>query len=135
MIQLYCETMPVPVRNIETSPVRIEHAFYEMPYGISYEPITLNFYMDREYKVREFFIDWQKSIYDPSSNGIAFRDGVTASIDLIPMDKKETDRYMVSLENAYPKTVGDIQYTASNQGDAIIMPVTFVYEKLTERVV
>lgn len=132
LLPLYCTTMSIPPRNIMSSPVRLEHAQYEMPYGISYEPVTFTFYMDREHKIRRFFKTWYDTVYNNNTNGLAFQSSYAVNIDLKVFDRKDNETFGVVLKNAWPKSIGDLQYNTAGQGEVLTMQVQFVYERMLE---
>jgi hypothetical protein len=143
MVELYCESVTIPPRNITTNPVRQEHAFYEIPYGISYEPVTMTFYLDETMTVRDAFLKWYDMIYNSSNNGLNFYDSYSQTINIYSIDKKniintdysrgvEASNWVATLINAYPKSIGDVQYRTSGDGQVLTLQVQFVYEKIEE---
>lgn len=143
MVEYYCESTQIPSKNITTSSVRLEHAFFESPYGISYEPVTLTFYLDEDLKLRDAFVQWYKTIYDDTSNGLNFYSDYARTVTIRTVDKSSPDNknydingnYEVTLIHAYPKSIGDINFIASSDGQVATMQVQFVYERLTESVI
>ena len=144
LLTFYCNQMSIPPKHLESSPVRIAEAYYEMPFGVSFEPITLNFYVDQGYLIRKFFINWQNIIRDSTTDGMGFRDDYAAGIKLIALNKGRDGAtlldddaritYQVQVVGAFPKTIGDVQYSASNQGNPLSMAVLFHCESITENV-
>ncbi len=132
MTDLYCELMDLPPKNIMSSPVRQEHATWEHPYGISYEPLTLNFYLDRKMILRRNFVNWYNFIYGSGDNGFSFYNDYASTITLSVLDKKQDSYYSMILLKAYPKSIGNVQFSASSEGQVATMPVQFVYERIIE---
>lgn len=141
MIHYYCESAHIPSKNISTSSVRLEHAFFEAPYGISYEPVTLTFYLDENMRLRDTFVNWYRMIYDDATNGLRFYNDYAKNVTIFTIDKSAPGasdygvegNYEVTLIGAYPKSIGDVMFNTSGDGQVVTMQVQFVYEKLEEK--
>lgn len=133
VITMSCLDVNFPSKNIVSNSVRREHSYYEVPYGISYEPIRMTFQLDQAFKIREFFAKWYDLIYSDISHGLAFSDSYRGSIQIHGLEKSQ-DRslYKAIITDAFPKSVSDIQYSASNQGDIATITVEFYYELYAE---
>ena len=134
MFTVFAQSASIPPRNINTTPYRIEHAHFEIPYGISYEPISITFILDRNMLLREFFTAWHALIYK-SDNGMEFYNDYVGNVMISSLDKglaAGESTYDTMLINAYPKSIGDVQYSSSGQGEVIMMAVQFVYEQMEE---
>lgn len=138
VVDLYCMSVSIPSRNITSSPTKLESAYFEMPNGISYEPITLQFLLDENLIIRDEFVKWHKIIFDEkaedelSVSGIGFYDDIVARITIYALDTLNNPKYGVQLINAYPKSIGDVGFTSTDSGNVNTMAVTFTYEKMTE---
>ena len=136
-ISLFCHAASLPALNIMTSSYRENEAHYEVPYGISHEPVTLNFYGDSNMMIKSLFDQWYSSITNSrtmpdkiqGTNRLRFMDDYTADIDIIVLDKSTSAVYKMTLINAWPKSIGGIQLEASNT-QIVSFPVQFSYERL-----
>jgi hypothetical protein len=136
MVELYCASVSFPARNLLSSPIRLEEAPFEMPYGISYDPVTLTFYLDEKNLVRDYFTKWWKAIYSTEGHGISFFDDYVApKITIYALNKMDQRKYDVTIVNAWPKMIGDVSFGASSGGNVSTIPITFAYEKMTEELV
>jgi len=135
-INLFCHATSIPALNIMTSPYRENAAHFEVPYGHSVEPITMNFYGERNLITKLYFDEWYYEIINPKigpgSFGhlrIGFMQDICADIDVHIIEKNQNRIYSMRLINAFPKSIGDIQLSNSNP-DIVSFPVQFVYERV-----
>ena len=134
MLELYAESTSMPSRNIMTEQASIEGPQYDVPYGSSYEPIGVTFYLDKALLIRKAFIAWNDLVYDPVTHGINFLEVYAGKVIISALDHdKSKVLYSIELDNAYPKSIGEVHYTTAGQGDVITMSVEFVYDHLTEK--
>jgi hypothetical protein len=139
---LFCSSTSIPALNVMTNPYRENETHYEVPYGYSHEPVTMNFYVDREMLLKGFFDVWHESIINkrisPESktikssgnNRIRYMDDFVADIRIRVFDKMLNTMYEATLHRAWPKSVGNIDLSHQNT-DIVNMPVQFVYERMT----
>lgn len=128
----YAVSVAAPPKNIMTNPVIREHAHYEMPYGVSYEPLNVTFYMDASYTLRSFFDAWYNLIYDYVGHGFEYKDNYTSDIVLSAITKNNEPVYHFNLYSAYPKSISSINYDAQSSGDIITFNVEFQYERMED---
>jgi len=139
-MNLFCNATSIPALNIMTAHYRENEAHFEVPYGFSHEPVTFNFYMDANLEIKTYFDAWYAAIINsrsfPQSGGqmhnrITFMDEFRANIDINIISKSEDQGavYTMTLINAWPKSIGDIQLSSQNT-DIISVPIQFVYERI-----
>lgn len=137
-ISLFCHSASIPSLNVMTNHYRENEAHFEVPYGISYEPLTLTFYGDADMVIKALFDKWYHSITQsrtmpssstPGTNRMKFMDDFTCDVTVTILDKNEGKLYNVKLINAWPKSVGNIDLNSQNT-DVVSFPVQFVYERL-----
>ena len=140
-IDMMCNKVTLPNRDIATAPHQIYGPRREMPYSYQYSAqIECNFYGDKFLRQRMFFENWQKKIIDLNSHNMSFYDDYVGSMDIYQLGqfdvatedsvtiagetrkfpKKQIDNasvtYGVRLFEVYPQTIGslDFDYTAGN---------------------
>ena len=122
LVNLYCEATSLPSMNIDTKLNKQYGPGREIPYGHSYTPVNFTFYMDREYTVKKFFDAWQRTIIDPDTSKTNYYNEYVTSVHILALDAKDSvdangtlrAKYQCTLIEAYPKTVAEIAYSASN---------------------
>ena len=136
-LRLFCNSASIPALNIMSSPYRENEASFEVPYGISYEPVTMNFYADRKMKIKGLFDNWHGQIANSrtgatgssNDNRFEFMDQFTTDIKITVLGKDMDPVYNLSLIDAWPKSIGNIDMNFANT-DIINFPVQFVYKRI-----
>lgn len=136
-MSLFCNSTSIPALNVMTSSYRENEAHFEVPYGISHEPVTMSFYADKGMMIKMLFDNWYHSITKTrtgsdtlgNTNRLAFMDDFTTDITITVLGKDLTPTYKIKLVRAWPKSVGNIDFNAANI-DIVNFPVQFVYERL-----
>lgn len=139
-VALLCHAATVPALNVMTNHYRENEAHYEVPYGISYEPVTLHFYSDVKLRIKALFDAWYDNITSSRAfptlrsksdmtNRIKFLDDFVADVIITVLDRQTNSVYSVTLRRAWPKSIGNIDMNAQNT-DVVSFPVQFVYERL-----
>ena len=134
LVNLFCAGTQVPALNIMSASYREYHAHFEIPYGVSYEPVTMNFYGDKNLVIKKFFDRWYDGVYNKTSHKLNFMDDYAQDIEIIVLSKAQADGengvvYKVVLKSAYPKSVGGIDLNHQNPS-VVTFPVQFVYKDL-----
>ena len=141
-IDMMCNKVTLPNRDIATAPHQVYGPRREMPYAYQYSSqIECTFYGDKFLRQRMFFENWQKKIINLNSHNMSFYDDYVGSMDIYQLGqfdvetedsihfagkarkfpKKQIDNasvtYGVRLFEVYPQTIGslDFDYTAGNQ--------------------
>jgi len=130
-IILFCEQAQLPGLSFGTAQVRSYGEFKEVPYEKLFEPVTLSFYVDAEMVVKKLFDEWIGLVQDPKTRDFNYPSVyLTDTIDIIVSDIQDKDRYKVTLNKAYPKSVAPIQLDYAGK-DVMKMQVTFTYQYAT----
>lgn len=136
-LSFFCHAASIPALNVMTSSYRENEAHYEVPYGISYEPVTLNFYGDKNMVMKSLFDKWYTSITNSRAmqdfyvghNRLSFMDDYTSDVQIIMLDKSTAEVYKATLKRAWPKSIGGVDLHAQNS-EVVSFPVQFSYERL-----
>ena len=118
--------------------------------GVSYDDITLTFYMDQNMAEQVLFKSWQNIAISPNTYNSNYYDEYTGSIDIYPLVTLSEVRYQeqtqmkqllngepfaratlganfTHLVEAFPKTVAPIDLSYSNNNALAKLSVTFSY--------
>jgi hypothetical protein len=139
LTSLYCEATSLPAKNIDTKLNKQYGPGREIPYGHSYTPINLTFYIDRDYIIKRFFEHWQNMIVNEDSGHTNYYNEYTTQVHILALDAKDGEslsgslsaRYQCTLIEAYPKTIAEVAYGAGN-ADVARLQVSMQYRKWTE---
>ena len=108
-IQLYCDAVQLPGLNISTTQARTFGEVREMPYERLFDNVNFSFYVDNSMDVKLFFDTWIQSIQDPFTRIFNYYNDYTTDININVYDKDEKQRYVVTLYECYPKSIGAVQ--------------------------
>jgi hypothetical protein len=150
---LYCEAASLPSLNIDTKMNKVYGPGREMPYGRSYTPVNLTFYIDNDYVIKKFFDTWMNTIFDGRTSHMNYYNEYTTQVHILALDARGDNvplnpsdmangfnasgpstlraRYQCTLEEAYPKTVAEVTYGAGN-AEVARLQVSMQYRKWTE---
>ena len=131
-MQMMCNKITMPSRDINTSPHKTYGPKREMPYAYSYSgEIELTFYGDKFLRQRMFWENWQKTIFDGETHDMRYYDDYVGSIDIFQLgqfDAKADDdarvTYAVRLYEVYPQIISPIEYTYGANNAIVEVPVT-----------
>jgi len=147
-IDMMCNKVTLPNRDIATAPHLMYGPRREMPYAYQYSAqIECTFYGDKFLRQRMFFENWQKKILDLNSHNMSFYDDYVGSMDIyqlgqydvkteeeatiagetrkipVPQPDNAAVTYGVRLFEVYPQTIGSLDFDYS--ADAITnVPIT-----------
>ena len=131
-MQMMCNKITMPSRDVNTQPVITYGPKREMPYAYSFSgEIEATFFGDKFLRQRLFWENWQKQIFNNETHDMKYYDEYVGSIDILQLgqfDAKGDDdarvTYAVRLFEVYPQTISPIEY-AYGQNNAIVeVPVT-----------
>jgi len=119
LISLYVEQTSIPMFNISVKSQKIFGPSYQRPFASEYggEGISLNFHVDRNMAVRNFFEDWMHLIVDRNDYTIGYQEEYTTTINIRQLDEQDNVTYEVELIEAFPRNMNlmDLNHSASNQ--------------------
>ena len=131
-MQMMCNKITMPSRDINTSPHKTYGPKREMPYAYSFSgEIELTFFGDKFLRQRMFWENWQKTIFDGETHDMRYYDDYVGSIDIFQLgqfDAKADDdarvTYAVRLYEVYPQIISPIEYTYGANNTIVEVPVT-----------
>lgn len=118
LANLLCEASSLPGYNIATQPLKIMGESREVPYEPMYDPITLTFYMDAQFELKDAFETWMSYIIDPVTKTINYYSTYTSEINISVENMDGSIPYNVTLFEAFPKSMTAVTL---NQGDRDVM--------------
>lgn len=128
LLTLFCEEAAFPGKTIITRPARIHNLNIQRPSAVDFfgESANFTFLVDSEWAVKGFFDRWIDTIIGTTREVAEYRSIVGSitikaihegPIDATPVEgHKETTRYEVMLEEAFPKTMNIMQTSYSTVG-------------------
>jgi hypothetical protein len=145
-LSFMCESASIPGIAYQTDDIRSSGYgnIEKRPYATIYQDVTLNFFCDNSGTVVAFMHKWLQSVFnfndsaapDSSTNGGLVKNsfgypkdyfGTIEIVHYTDEDSAEKQIFSVSLEEAYPINIGEIQVDWNNQDTLTKIPVTFAY--------
>lgn len=116
----------LPGITIMTTEMRTFGESREAPYGVTYPPVQLSVILDNKAGATTYFDWWSKLVFDRETRTSGYYKDYAREVNIILTDKNDDPIRKVTLIEAYPKTIGDIQLDYSNK-DIIRLPITLAY--------
>jgi len=127
-LAMFCSSVQLPGSTVLTTPARHFGEITEMPYEISYAPITMEFYMDPKYEIKEFFDKWMFEMFDPGTRTQGYYEDYKKDVDIFIYNKSENLAYKVTLYECYVKDIAAIQKSyADNQFARMTVTMQYKY--------
>lgn len=144
LITLRAERINQPGIQLATSNVNRYGigATVKKPYSAAFGDVSISFIGDASGVIHQFFYMWLNSIvatHDVASGGanvdpflkhpfeVEYRDNYRTTIQIITYDEIQQQIGTISLFNAYPTALGEIQRDWAGVNDLVRIPVQFTY--------
>lgn len=127
LAELFCDSVVMPGMNIATTPQRVFGEVREMPYEKLYDPVTMTFYVDSQLIIKSVFEQWVSLVINPNSRTIQYYRSYIKDIELYIVNVDQKEPYKVTLYEAYPKTISQINLSADSR-DVMKLTVGFAYK-------
>jgi hypothetical protein len=131
-VQSFCRSINLPGRSIEQVPVQHNGPPRNISIDHTYGQITARFYSDKYLRERQFFELWQRCAVNLNSHNLNFYDNYVADMNIYQLgsfvmkNERDSQTYACQIFDAFPVTIGDIQYNASSN-DVVEFDITFSY--------
>jgi len=126
-IFMFANSVSIPGVSIDTADTKIWGENLTMPYGISYEPVTLTFILDNEMSAKVFFDSWMNKVYDRKTRFVGYAKEYKRNVNIVLQDKNNKDILNVTLIDAYPKQIQDVALSYDSK-DVIALTVQLQYK-------
>ena len=131
-MQMMCNKITMPSRDINTAPHLMYGPKREMPYAYSFTgEVELTFYGDKFLRQRMFWENWQKKIFNTETHDMKYYNDYVGSIDIFQLgqfnagnDDDARVTYAVRLFEVYPQIVSGIEYAYGSNDQVVQVPVT-----------
>ena len=129
-ISFRCDTISIPGRTLRT---QLNGNIYGPPHevvqGQTYAEVQATFYCGSDLAERYFFEQWQKISYNSKTFDINYYKEYVGSVDIYQLDERDERRYGIRLEEAFPKSLGEIAYGHASSNQINKVTVGFSYRK------
>lgn len=127
VLSFYCNAINIPGITYLTEDrfkdgIHRRKAVYDYQYG----DLTASFYVDAKLEVEKFFKRWSASII--SDRFVAtFPDKYSSVIRIAVLNEEEKPVMVYEYYNVFPKSVGDMSFSASGGNEIQTLDITFAY--------
>jgi len=125
-LTLRCESAQLPGRHLETIQQKTYGPYEQLPYHTTYNDIDLTFIVSGDMSEKSFFDGWMEFINPTSTFDMEYKDNYTTNIIITQYDLAENPMYVVTLFEAYPINVNQLDLNWSSE-DTHKLNVTFAY--------
>ena len=129
-ILLLCEQASLPGISYASAQNRSWGETREAVYDRLFEPVTLQFHVDRHFVVKQVFDDWMMMIQNPITRSFNYYNNYTTKMKINIQDLQDETMYEVELAEAFPKAIVPISLDAESK-DTMRLQVTFQYRYWT----
>jgi hypothetical protein len=136
-LDVLCKSVTIPQTTNEVYEIRVKGHPVKLPKrSVQTQEVSMTFYVDEGYKVRQIFLDWIELLDDrftvmghneyPSALPIELKYGI---IQIVAQDFYEEGKAPLTLtfENVFPTSVGDLTFDGSDKDNTHQLTVTFGY--------
>lgn len=129
LTSMWCHTAHTPHTSIYTNDDYIEAGVRrKYAYDVDSQNLVLNFYVDQDYIVKNFFDTWKKAIV-PYHRKFNYPDHYTADfLKLYLIDSEGNATYEYKYSRVFPKTIQSVELNYGSTGTFSTFAVEFVFE-------
>lgn len=126
---ILCTAAVLPGKRISTTEATHNHHLAKKPYSMATDEVTMSFLLTGDYYMKKYFDLWQEMIVDSTGNHYKthYKKDYVADVVIAALqgDKEDSVGYSVTLVNAYPIQVSQIELGEGADG---IIEVTVTWE-------
>lgn len=127
-ISMLCTGAQIPGREFSTDEITMEKQTVKMPYGFIDPDVELKFMCTNDMYMKKMFDGWSRSVIDSETYTLGYKDDYTSDIIIQQLNMDDKVTYGAKLINAYPVTVGSIDYESGSE-EVAEFTVSFAYDK------
>ena len=133
-LSFLCDTATLPTKSLATFEKSIYGPVKAMPYRMTFTEASMSFIMTDTMREKDYFDAWQNKIIDQKTGNVGFFDDYVCDIKIQKFGRNvttdsDTPTYEVTLIDAWPSIVSEVQLSHSGGTEAMKLPVTFQFKK------
>jgi hypothetical protein len=126
-LTLRCENAELPSRTLATTERKIYGPTEKHPYVSTYNESTFTFIVSDDMLEKKFFDAWMDLINPRSTFNVAYKKDYMTNITVNQYDLQNKKTYSVSLNEAFPLSVNQLDLDWSNESAYHKLSVVFAY--------
>lgn len=131
LVSMWCSSIQTPQTTIFTrDDYLVDGKRRKYAFDQEYQNLTLTFYLDQEYKIKQFFDEWKNRIV-PQRRNFEYPDSYTAdklNLSILNQDNRIT--YVYEYSRIFPKSINAVDLSYANGNQIATLTVDFVYEEV-----
>lgn len=132
-LSLRCDSVTVPGRSFSTTPFRYYGPARNMPYEQIYSgEVNISILLSEDLRERRFFEEWMAGVSSIYNYKMGFYSDYTSIVDIDVINRQDQSVYTFTLEEVYPKAIGDIQMGYDKDNEVARLEVTLSFRKYTQ---
>lgn len=130
-VSMFCDQAYLPMYRILTSRQQLfgTPSFHPVGLDVGGENASMQFYVDREMKVKRYFDSWVQGIIDPVTFTAKYRENYVTDILISQLDEQDDVMYCVKLIDAWPMNVNALTLDQTAANTVHKLTVSFVYKR------
>ena len=116
-IGFMCTQMSFPSRTLVTTDSRHIGTPFRLPYTAQYADVNFTFNLSSDLRERKFFELWQQMILNVHVNSMNFYKEYVKPVHLMQLDKHGQVTYQVTLVEAYPVAIDEVDNSFASQNE------------------
>jgi hypothetical protein len=126
-----CETIVVPGKTIASSPFRVYGPKMEMPYEMMYSnEFQMNFRVSDDILERLVFEEWSGRVVSDRRHDVRFMRDYASDVIITQLDMDDNPIIEYTITEAYPKTIGDVEFGYDKIDQYMILPVSLAFMEM-----
>ena len=126
-IGFMCNQMSFPGRSFQTVDSRHIGTPFRLPFSTQYTDVTFTFNLSADMRERKYFETWQQMITNVHMNSMNFYKEYVMPVHLMQLDKQGQVTYQVTLVEAYPIAIDEVNNSFASQNEVSQCSVTMAY--------
>lgn len=126
-IGFMCNQMSFPGRSFQTVDSRHIGTPFRLPFSTQYTDVTFTFNLSADMRERKYFELWQQTIVNVNMNSMNFYNEYVMPVHIMQLDKDGQVTYQVTLIEAYPISISDVNSSFASQNEVSQCSVTMAY--------
>ena len=124
-LNLLCESITFPGKQIETLDYSMYRNPLKIPTGYINDDVTITFRLTEDFYVKTIFEKWQQGIINQKTYTLRYLAEYVTDIFLEHQDKEDKTKYGIILRDAYPVTLGAVAKSQTTTDSILTLDVTF----------
>lgn len=122
-----CTQMSFPGRSFQTVDSRHIGTPFRLPFSTQYTDVNFTFNLSADMRERKYFELWQQMVTNVHINSMNFYSEYVMPVHLMKLDKQGQVTYQVTLIEAYPIAIDEVNNSFAAQNEVSQCSVTMAY--------